>query len=60
MGLRAAMLSIPGPRRPSRSERSSMGVTIMLGGTALTVMPWRPSSTASERVKPKSAAFDEA
>ncbi len=44
-------------RLPSASAARSDGVSTKLGGTALTVIPFGPSSSASERVKAITAPF---
>src|ERR1700680_2754486 len=48
-------------RSPSLSPRarSAIGVVVMPGATALTLMPWGPSSPAPMRVSDRSPAFDD-
>src|SRR6478735_9236455 len=45
------------PRRPRSSDLRSIGVSMKPGGTALTVMPIGPYSSASDLVSPFTAAL---
>jgi hypothetical protein len=56
-GVNASWCSTPSPRRPLLSWRRSIGVSMNPGGMVFTVIPFGPSSRASDLVKPMTPAL---